>query len=66
MILVALKLLATRSVERDPDKSNQDWLDIRKIIQLHALDPADPEFARIVQRFGGPEALERIRLMCNR
>jgi hypothetical protein len=62
--MVALKLHAARSRERDPDKSNQDWIDIRKLIELHRLDPSDEAFASLILRYGGQEALERIRRMC--
>ncbi len=61
--MVALKLHATRSPERDPDKANQDWIDIRKLIELHRLDPAEDNFAALIRRYGGEEALERIRAM---
>lgn len=61
--MVALKLHATRSTERDPDKANQDWIDIRKLIELHRLDPAEDNFASLIRRYGGEEALERIRGM---
>ena len=62
--MVALKLHAAKSVGRDPEKSAQDWQDIRKIVQLHKLDPADDTFASLIIRYGGEEALERIRRMC--
>ncbi len=63
--MVALKLHAAKSVGRDPEKSAQDWQDIRKIVQLHKLDPADETFAGLIIRYGGEEALERIRGMCD-
>jgi hypothetical protein len=62
--MVALKLHATRSADRDPDKSNQDWIDIRKLIELHKLDPQEKNFAALIRRHGGEEGLERIRQMC--
>jgi hypothetical protein len=62
--MVALKLHAARSNERDPEKSNQDWFDIRKLIELHQLDPENEAFASLILRYGGNEALERIRQMC--
>lgn len=62
--MVALKLHATRSNERDPYKSNQDWLDIKKLIELHKLDPHEENFASLIRRYGGEEGLERVRQMC--
>lgn len=62
--MVALKLHAARSDERDPDKANQDWIDIRKVIELHHLDPDEETFASLIRRYGGEEALVRIRQMC--
>jgi hypothetical protein len=64
--LIALKLHAARSSERDPDKANQDWIDIRKLIELHHLDPHEEAFASVVRRHGGEQALERIRQACKR
>lgn len=62
--MVALKLHAANSATRDPDKAQQDWLDIQKIILLHHLDPREPAFASLICRYGGEEGLERIRRMC--
>ncbi|MBU3665866.1 MAG: hypothetical protein FGM15_08345 [Chthoniobacterales bacterium] len=62
--MVALKLHATRSSARDPDKSNQDWIDIRKLIELHKLDAHDEAFSSLILRYGEEEGLERIRRMC--
>lgn len=62
--MVALKLHASRSSDRDPQKASQDWLDIRKLIELHGLDPNEETFASLIRRYGGDEALERIRRMC--
>lgn len=62
--MVALKLHASRSSDRDPQKAGQDWLDIRKLIELHGLDPSEETFASLIRRYGGDEALERIRQMC--
>jgi hypothetical protein len=64
--MVALKLHAAQSGERDPDKSNQDWIDIRKLIELHKLDPQQERFASLIRRYGGEEGLERVRQMCHR
>jgi len=62
--MVALKLHASRSSARNPDKTGQDWLDIRKLIELYGLDPNEENFASLIRRYGGDEALERIRQMC--
>ncbi len=62
--MVALKLHATRSTSRDPEKLAQDWQDIRKIVERHKLDPTEPDFADLIRRYGGSKALERIRRMC--
>jgi len=62
--MVALKLHASRSRDRDPQKAGQDWLDIRKLIELHRLDPNEETFASLIRRYGGDEALARIRQMC--
>jgi hypothetical protein len=62
--MVALKLHASRSSDRNPEKAGQDWLDIRKLIELHGLDPNEENFASLIRRYGGDEALERIRRMC--
>ena len=57
--MVALKLHAARSPSRsDPGK---DWTDIRQLVKRHNLDTADREFATIVVRYGGEEALERLK-----
>ncbi len=62
--MVALKPHAIRSGDRDPDKDNQDWIDIRKLVELHGLDPNEGTFASLIRRYGGDEALEHIRRMC--
>lgn len=62
--MIALKLHASKSSDRNPDKANQDWLDIRKLIELHDLDPNEETFASLIRRYGGDEGLERIRKMC--
>lgn len=36
--MVALKPHASRSSDRDPQKAGQDWLDIRKLIDLPVFD----------------------------
>jgi len=56
--LVALKLHAASS----PDRARQeaDWEDIRQIVRIGGLDPAEPEFRETILRYGGAEALLRI------
>ena len=57
--MVALKLHAARSPSRnDPGK---DWTDIRQLVKRYNLDTADREFATLVVRYGGEEALERLK-----
>jgi hypothetical protein len=57
--MVALKLHAARSPSRsDPGK---DWTDIHQLVKRHGLDTTDREFATIVVRYGGEEALERLK-----
>lgn len=63
--MVALKLHAMQSSDRDAQRTGQDWLDIQKLIELHGLDPKEETFASLIRRFGGDEALERIRRMCH-
>ena len=62
--MVALQLRASRRNDRDPQKAGQDWLDIRKLIEFHGLDPNEQTFASLIRRYGGDEAPERIRQMC--
>ena len=57
--LVALKLHAIQSPTRG--KPEVDWEDIRHIVQLCALDPDDEPFRSLVLRYGGEDALEKIR-----
>ncbi len=56
--LVALKLHAAASPSRS--KPESDWEDIRQIVRICALNPADPEFRATILRYGGESALERI------
>ena len=57
--MVALKLHAARSPSRsDPDK---DWTDIRQLIKRHKLDLTDHDFMTLVVRYGGEEALEKLK-----
>lgn len=55
---VALKLHATRSASRS--KPATDWEDIRQIVRLRRLDPADPAFRELILQYGGEDALRRI------
>jgi hypothetical protein len=36
---------------------------ILELIELHGLDPNEETFASLIRRYGGDEALERIRQM---
>lgn len=56
--LVALKLHSASSATRS--KPEVDWEDIRQIVRICALDPADESFRRIILRYGGENALARI------
>ena len=56
--LVALKLHAASSPTRS--KPESDWEDIRQIIRICGLDPAEPSFRAIILRYGGGNALARI------
>lgn len=56
--LVALKLHAAASPTRS--KPAQDWEDIRQIVRICGLDPADPAFRQIILRYGGEDAFSRI------
>jgi nucleotidyltransferase DUF2204 len=57
--LVALKLHAIRSPTRE--KPEIDWEDIRQIVQICALDPREKSFRALILRYGGEDALEKIR-----
>lgn len=56
--LVALKLHAALSPTRS--KPESDWEDIRQIVRICGLDPAEPAFRAIILRYGGEHALARI------
>lgn len=57
--MVALKLHAARSPSRiDADK---DWIDIRQLVRRYNLDLEDPEFVKLVIRYGGDQALEKLK-----
>ena len=57
--LVALKLHAANSPTRT--KPELDWEDIRQIVRICALDPEEASFRSLILRYGGEDALERIR-----
>ena len=57
--LVALKLHAAASATRS--KPAVDWEDIRQIVRLCALDPAEASFRALVLRYGGEDALAKIK-----
>lgn len=57
--LVALKLHAAASPTRS--RSAVDWEDIRQIVALCALKPDEEPFRSLILRYGGEDALEKIR-----
>ncbi len=57
--LVALKLHAAFSPTRS--KPEVDWEDIRQIVRICHLDPAEESFQALILRYGNDEALRRIR-----
>jgi hypothetical protein len=60
--MVALKLHAASSPTRS--KPAQDWEDIRQMVLLHHLDLDEQEFQKLILRYGGESALEKIRALC--
>jgi hypothetical protein len=56
--LVALKLHAAASPTRS--KPGVDWEDIRQIVRLAALNPAEESFRALILRYGGEDALTKI------
>lgn len=56
--LVALKLHAASSATRA--KPEVDWEDIRQIVRIGGLDPAQPSFRELILRYGGQDGLRRI------
>lgn len=56
--LVALKLHAAASPGREAKE--QDWEDIRRMVQTCRLDPGEPYFREIILSHGGQESLRRI------
>ncbi len=63
--MVALKLHAASSHERDPAKAAQDWQDIRKLIEIHNLDLSEASFTDLIRKHGGEQALDHIRRLCH-
>jgi hypothetical protein len=56
--IVALKLHAAQSPTRS--KPETDWEDIRQLVLMHRLNPANEEFRSLILKHGGEESLERI------
>ena len=56
--LVALKLHSATSATRS--KPEVDWEDIRQIVRICGLDPAEESFRKIILRYGGEDGLRRI------
>jgi Nucleotidyl transferase AbiEii toxin, Type IV TA system len=56
--LIAMKLTAAKSAARRVGAS--DWSDIFDLLRTCQIDLNDPEFRRLVVRFGGDEALNRM------
>ena len=57
--MVALKLHAANSPQRsEPQK---DWLDIDALVRTHQLDLSDPDFERLILRYGGEKSLQRLK-----
>jgi hypothetical protein len=56
--LVALKLHAASSPTRT--KPEVDWEDIRQLIRICRLDPAEESFRALILRYGGEDALAKI------
>jgi hypothetical protein len=56
--LVALKLHAAASPSRS--RSELDWEDIRQVVKICGLNPADESFRALILRYGGEDALARI------
>ncbi len=59
MHLVALKLAAVASPYRRPD--NMDWSDIINLIREQKLSLDDPEFRKIILRYGNEEILQKLK-----
>jgi hypothetical protein len=62
--MIALKLHASRQPGRT--RVGQDWSDVMALIAAHQLSLDDPDFAAIVLRHGGEQAVRRIRSAIDR
>ncbi len=56
--LIAMKLVAAKSPVRRTGAV--DWSDIFDLLRTCKIDVADPEFRKLVLRYGGEEALRRM------
>jgi hypothetical protein len=56
--MIALKLHAIHQPSRED--TAKDWSDILALVKVHQLSLDDPEFAAIVLRHGGENAVQRI------
>lgn len=57
--MIALKLHASKN--RSAIDAEKDWSDIFALMRIHQLTLDDAEFAAIVQRHGGSDAINRIK-----
>lgn len=57
--LIAMKLQASTSANRRSDAT--DWSDVLQLIQTQNLSLDDEGFASIVDKYGGPDALLRLK-----
>lgn len=62
--MIALKLHASRQPGRT--RVEQDWSDVMALIAVHQLSLDDADFAAIVLRHGGEQAVRRIRSAIDR
>ena len=57
--MVALKLHSANSPQRsEPEK---DWLDIDALVRTNQLDLSDPDFEKLILRYGGEKSLQRLK-----
>ncbi len=57
--LIAMKLQAAASATRREDAT--DWSDVIQLIQTQNLNLEDTSFAAIIEKYGGPNALSRLK-----
>ena len=57
--MIALKLHATKN--RSAIDAEKDWSDIFALMRIHQLSLDDADFAAMVRRHGGNDAIEKIR-----